>query len=48
VISAFILWLTGKVVPGFEVSGFLPALVGGIVIAFVASFLQSLVKKSRK
>ena len=47
-ISAFILWLTGKVVPGFEVSGFLPALVGGIVIAFVASFLQSLVKKSRK
>ncbi|MEK7521578.1 MAG: phage holin family protein [Patescibacteria group bacterium] len=45
VISAFLLWLTGRVVGGFDVNGFLPALIGGVVIAFVSTFLQSLVKK---
>lgn len=45
VVSALVLWLTGYFVPGFSVEGFLPALVGGIVIAFVASLLGSLVKR---
>ncbi len=45
VISAFLIWLTGRVVPGFEVSGFLAALIGGIIIAFVSTVLQSFVKR---
>lgn len=45
VISALILLLTGRIVSGFTVEGFLPALVGGIVLAFIASLLQSMVRK---
>lgn len=46
VISAFVLWFAGKLVPGFEVSGFVSALVGGVVLAFFASLLQSLMKRA--
>lgn len=45
VISALILLLAGRLVSGFTVEGFLPALVGGVVLAFIASLLQSLVKR---
>lgn len=45
VISAAVLWLAGQVVPGFVVEGFIAALVGGIVLAFFASLLHSLVKR---
>ncbi|HBL52070.1 MAG: hypothetical protein A3D24_00385 [Candidatus Blackburnbacteria bacterium RIFCSPHIGHO2_02_FULL_39_13] len=44
-ISAFVLWVASLLVPGFVVQGFLSALAGGIVLAFIASLLQSLVKK---
>lgn len=44
IISAFVLWLASIVVPGFVVEGFLSALVGGVVLAFIASLLQSLHK----
>lgn len=45
VISALVLWLTSVIVPGFEVMGIIPALVGGIVLAFFASLLHSLVRR---
>lgn len=45
VISALVLWITSLLVPGFEVAGFIPALVGGIVVAFFASLIQSLLKR---
>lgn len=44
-ISALVLWLTGIIVPGFEVEGWLSAVVGGVVLAFIASLLQSLVRR---
>lgn len=44
VISALILLLAGRIVPGLTVEGFLPALVGGVVLAFIASLLQSFVR----
>lgn len=45
IISAGVLWLTARVVPGFEVNGFMPALVGGVVLAFFASLLHTVVKR---
>lgn len=44
VLSAVVLWLAGRIVPGFEVTGFIPALVGAIFLAFVSSLLQTLIK----
>jgi putative membrane protein len=43
IISAFLLWFAARIVPGFTIDGFLPALVGGIILAFVSSLLQTLV-----
>lgn len=45
VISAFLLWFAGRIVPGFEVQGFMSAIFGGIVLSFVASLLNALIKK---
>ncbi|MAG60072.1 hypothetical protein CMO96_04765 [Candidatus Woesebacteria bacterium] len=45
IISAVVLWLTSLIVPGFVVDGFLQALVGGVVLAFIAALLHSLVKR---
>ncbi len=44
IISAFLLWLAGNIVPGFEVQSFISALIGGVVLSFVASLLHSLNK----
>lgn len=44
-ISAFLLWIASRLVPGFEVQGFLSSLFGGIILAFVASLLQTLIKR---
>lgn len=46
VVSAFILWLASRLVVGFSIDGFLTALVGGIVLAFVAALLQLVVKET--
>lgn len=45
VISAAVIWLASLLVPGFDIDGFLPALVGGIITAFTASLLNSLLKR---
>jgi putative membrane protein len=49
VINALMLKLAASLVPGFEVRGFIPALIGSILISLVSSVLQWLVmpKKSK-
>ena len=37
VVNALTLWLTAAVVPGFDIDGFLPALVGSVLISVVSS-----------
>jgi putative membrane protein len=43
VVNALMLMLASAVVPGFRVDGFLPALLGGIVLALVNTALRHLV-----
>lgn len=43
VLNALLFWLAAAVVPGFEVSGFLSALLGAIVLAVVGWALAKLV-----
>lgn len=40
VINAITIWLAGALTPGFEVNGFLPALVGSIALTIIASVLN--------
>lgn len=47
VINALMLWLVGFVTPGFVVTGFLPALLGAIVLTLVATVLGQLVRNAR-
>ncbi len=39
VITAFILWLTSKIIKGFEVDGFGWAILGGLVMAIINGLL---------
>jgi putative membrane protein len=48
VINALMLKLAASLVPGFEVRGFIPALIGSILISLVSSVLQWLVMPDRK
>jgi putative membrane protein len=43
VINAITIWLAGYLTPGFDINGFLPALVGSIVLTLVAGGLNFLV-----
>jgi putative membrane protein len=47
VINALMLWLVGFITPGFVVTGFLPALLGSIVLTLVATVLGQLVTNVR-
>lgn len=47
VINAITIWLAGVLTPGFDVAGFLPALVGSIVLTLVASVLNFFVGRIR-
>jgi putative membrane protein len=40
VINAITIWLAGAITPGFYVTGFLPALLGSIVLTIVTSVLN--------
>jgi putative membrane protein len=40
VVNALTIWFVGTVTPGFKVTGFLPALVGSIVLSIVSSVLD--------
>jgi putative membrane protein len=48
VINALMLELASGFVKGFEVRGFIPALIGAVMLSLVSSVLQWLVMPSRK
>ncbi|HEY9609225.1 phage holin family protein [Allocoleopsis sp.] len=43
VVNALTLWLAGSIISGFRVTGFIPALIGSIVLTIVSSVLNHLV-----
>jgi putative membrane protein len=45
VINAITIWIAGTITPGFHVYGFLPALIGSIVLTIVASVLNFVVER---
>lgn len=47
VVNALVIWLAGAITPGFVVTGFLPALLGSIVLTLVTSLLTFLVGRVR-
>ena len=42
VVNAFMLWLAGVLVPGFSVQGFLPALLGAIILAVLGMVVRAI------
>lgn len=44
IVNAALLGLSAWLVPGFNITGFLPALLGAIVISIVSTTLNSLIK----
>lgn len=48
VINAVVLYLASLVVPGFRIDGIISAIIGGIVLAFVATIIASLAKEVKK
>ena len=47
IINALMLKLAAAIVPGFNVRGFLPALIGAVLMSIVSSILQWLVMPQR-
>lgn len=45
VVNAMTLGLVGYFTPGFTIDGFLPALIGSIVLSLVSSFLGNVLNK---
>lgn len=45
IINALTIWLAGTITPGFTVTGFIPALLGSIVLTLVASVLEYIVRR---
>jgi putative membrane protein len=48
VINALMIMLASRLVSGFEVSGFLPALLGAVVLSLVQTLLRSIVKRAER
>jgi putative membrane protein len=48
VINALMMWLVGFITPGFVVAGFLPALIGSIVLTLVATLLSQLLVRTTR
>jgi len=48
VINAFLLKLTALVIPGFDLRGFLPAILGALVISIVNGLLHLLISEPEK
>ncbi len=40
IVNAITIWFAGNITPGFHVTGFIPALIGSIVLTIVASVLN--------
>lgn len=45
VINALMLWLVSALVPGFQVNGFLPALVGSIILGIVSGVVNWTIRR---
>ena len=45
VVNAITIWIAGYIAPGFDVLGFVPALVGSIVLTIVATALNFVVDR---
>lgn len=45
VLNALLLLLVGQIVPGLHINGFLPALIGSIILGFLTGFLEWIMKK---
>jgi putative membrane protein len=45
IINAITIWFAGSITPGFHVYGFVPALIGSIVLTIVASVLNFVVER---
>ncbi len=41
VINAFIFWLTASFLDGFTINGFLPALIGSVIVSIISSLLNN-------
>lgn len=48
VVNAVVLFIVSYIVPGFEVSGWITAILGAVVLAVVATVLSSLLKDVAK
>lgn len=48
VINAVVLYLASLVVPGFKLDSIMSAIIGGVVLAFVATIIASLAKEVKK
>jgi len=44
VLNALMLMIAGAATPGFRVDGFVPAFLGSLLLSFVSTLLQSVVK----
>ena len=45
VVNALTIWLAGSITPGFIVAGFVPALIGSIVLSIVATVINFVVER---
>ncbi len=45
VVNAFLFWGVGSFVKGFEVAGFVPALIGSLVVSLVSSVMHAVLSK---
>lgn len=48
VVTAFCLWLTAKISPGFMVSGFFTTLFAAILISIFSAFIHSFLRKATR
>lgn len=46
VVNALMIWLAGNIISGFKVTGFIPALIGSIVLTVVASVLDFIFRRA--
>ena|SRR5579884_3807630 len=47
VVNALMFWLATWIAPGFKVDGFMPALIGGIIMAIVGIVTNHILKEQR-
>lgn len=47
-INVFLLWGVSFIVPGFEIDGFMSAVIGSIVLALVSLFLNKLAEDKKE